>query len=115
MKESSIPLAVLKSWAKMNNKTEELIKRWKQITIDVVKLKKFSKSSAVELVEDTQRHLWEFSESDVVPKEVLMLFLNMQNFFVETSMLSDDETPIEFHDCQELYNFMSALKKEVLI
>lgn len=87
---------------------KELIQRWRTITDEAIEFKNIDISNLQKMFRETLNVIKEFSNENLVPKEISKLLLEINNFGWWVSGL--EETPLhEFY--QELLSLISALNK----
>ncbi len=87
---------------------KELIQGWHTITDEVIEFKNIDFSNLQKLFKETYKILEEYSNENLVPKEISKLLLEITDFGWWVSGL--EETPLhEFY--QELLSLISALNK----
>lgn len=87
---------------------DELIREWKLLTDEVIELKNIETARLRWIFAETNQSLAELSNDNLVPKQVIELLLEINDFGWWVSSLND--TPLHEH-YQELLDWISDLKQ----
>lgn len=93
------------------NEISLLIKEWKDMISVVMSLEELSLPKIQELLKETYRILTVFHKSELVPKQISELFLEMENFLYFTSLMEEKEKNTGFYHWQEVFCIVKALEK----
>ncbi len=88
----------------------QLLKQWDEKTSSVLGLEALSLPELWLLVKDTYRVLTAVHKDECVPKEIVGLFLSMEEFLYFASLMEEKETGLGFYHWQELKLIVDALK-----
>lgn len=98
----------------MNNQELNLIKnRWEKMIGDICKTRKIEIPEAEKIFKDTYEALYVFHKDELVPKEILNIIMNMENYLYILSLVTlRDETSEEaYFEYNAFYNITSAIKE----
>ena len=90
---------------------EELIQAWKSLTDDVIEFKNIEPARLRWIFAETNQSLAELSNDNLVPKQVIELLLEINDFGWWVSSLND--TPLHEH-YQEVLDRIAGLKHYLL-
>ncbi len=88
-----------------------IVKEWKDMTNVVMSLEKLPLPKIQQLLKDTYRILTVFHKSELVPKQISELFLEMEDFLYFTSLMEEKEKSMGFYYWQEIFCIVKALEK----
>ena len=99
----------------MSNKAiTEITNQWTDITNQVLALEEVSKTTVKQLLKETYRMLTDYHKLGLVPKEIVALFLEMEDFLYFTSIMEGVEKEENFYNWQENFWIIKALEKGFL-
>ena len=96
------------------NEISLLIKEWKDITSVVMSLDELPRTKVQQLLKETYRMLTDYHKLGLVPKEIIALFLEMEDFLYFTSIMEGVEKEENFYNWQENFCIIKALEKGFL-
>ena len=96
------------------NEISLLIKEWKDITSVVMSLDELPRIKVQQLLKETYRILTDYHKLGLVPKEIIALFLEMEDFLYFTSIMEGVEKEENFYNWQENFCIIKALEKGFL-
>ena len=96
------------------NEISLLIKEWKDITSVVMSLDELPRIKVQQLLKETYRMLTDYHKLGLVPKEIIALFLEMEDFLYFTSIMEGVEKEENFYNWQENFCIIKALEKGFL-
>lgn len=96
------------------NEISLLIKEWKDITSVVMSLDELPRTKVQQLLKETYRMLTDYHKLGIVPKEIIALFLEMEDFLYFTSIMEGVEKEENFYNWQENFCIIKALEKGFL-
>lgn len=98
----------------MNNEILNLINRWDKKTNKAMMLKDISLSKTQELLKETYRVLTVYHKEECVPKQIVQLFLAMEDFLYFSSLMEEKEKEINFYHWQEIFCIIKTFEKDFL-
>ena len=88
----------------------KVIGDWQQKTHTVLDLKEISLESMEKLLCDTYILLTEYQNERLVPKVIIKLFSEMDDFLYFASLMEEIEVENDFYHYQEIYDVVEKLK-----
>ena len=97
-----------------NKEITDITNQWKDTTHQVLALEEVSKATVRQLLKETYRMLTDYHKLGFVPKEIIALFLEMEDFLYFTSIMEGVEKEENFYNWQENFCIIKALEKGFL-
>ena len=85
-----------------NSEIASIVKEWKDMTKVVMSLDELPLPKKQQLLKDTYRILTDFLKSELVPKQISELFLEMEDFLYFSSLMEEKEKSVGFYHWQEI-------------
>ena len=95
----------------MNNAVHTTINEWHQMTNDVLNLKEISPNRTQQLLQQTRLVIASYAKETLVPKAVVKLFGEMDEFLYFASMMEDNEVRMDFYHYQDISCEVKAIKE----
>lgn len=92
----------------------DITNKWTDTTHQVLDLEEVSKTTVRQLLKETYRMLTDYHKLGLVPKEIIALFLEMEDFLNFTSIMEGVEKEENFYNWQENFCIIKALEKGFL-
>ena len=86
-----------------NSEIASIVKEWKDMTKVVMSLDELPLPKIQQLLKDTYRILTDFLKSELVPKQISELFLEMEDFLYFCSLMEEKEKSVGFYHWQEIF------------
>ena len=97
-----------------NREITDITNQWTDVTHQVLALEEISKTTVRQLLKETYRMLTDYHKLGLVPKEIVALFLEMEDFLDFTSIMEGVEKEENFYNWQENFCIIKALEKGFL-
>ncbi len=94
-----------------HNEILEITNQWTDTTYQVLALEEVSMTKVRQLLKETYRILTDYHKLGLVPKEIIALFLEMEDFLYFTSIIEGVEKEKNFYNWQENTSIIKALEK----
>ena len=94
-----------------NSEIASIVKEWKDMTKVVMSLDELPLPKIQQLLKDTYRILTDFLKSELVPKQISELFLEMEDFLYFSSLMVEKEKSVGFYHRQEIFCIVKSLEK----
>ena len=91
--------------------TKELAYQWWKAAQMVLDMKEIAQGDMEALLAETRANLAQYQKESLVPKEVVRLFLEMEEFLCLASIMEDTEFESGFYHFQEISGQVQALKE----
>lgn len=97
-----------------NKEITDITNQWTDTIHQVLALEEVSKTTVRQLLKETYRMLTDYHKLGFVPKEIIALFLEMEDFLYFTSIMEGVEKEENFYNWQENFCIIKALEKGFL-